>query len=678
MLEKTEIKIGPVTLTPEAEPPLPSLQEQARLVGEFYLAVNLYLFHSEEDLERLQATYCRLRDGEISAVFQQFSAAEIAAEKARLTFRFEYEYVVEPTVTLYDEELLNRQMLPIEQQLEEQYRTARAQLWATEHGNKISWAQWDTYRLQIALSQVTSLADQLSDPKAISRSASSQAEHLASAAFNIPGRSALEAATLAEQLLKSMFLEHRIALPIHDQVPLRLPQRIPLWAWEQGVSSMVPFWWTFEEEVVGPKKSKVKRSPTSRFATKERLRNSTHWILVKNQTALHQRAGWVEQSMAGLSVPRGFVPDKQAKKYEVLFYLGLPEYDDEEQPKPFSARETVEILQRFGRLHSYLHLGIRCALSQMDGRALELNEKDLLFFSGLEDAVQKGDLKRVTALHQIDEALRDLRTLSLFVRSKDKKIQTGRFPLFRIEPLPVMDEGQLQSLVARVDAGLWARSFYTFDAPNYDVATAVFSIPRNQLIASGFAVWLAANIWRFSNGKKVSLGSILREIIPRVKPENAEDWEGHNITWEDLEPDKDGPAFSSEHTKERRRWVRDQVAKLPATLSKHRIKITLHGSQKTGRSWEEFLDSKVSASFASSGKAIDVHTLTLIPAMSHTVTADDIRAGLQRSGMKQGEFAKRLSVSPALVTRWLKDPDDPRWSAIPPKYFAQIQEILAL
>ncbi|WP_412030208.1 hypothetical protein [Deinococcus yunweiensis] len=622
---KQEHKIGPITVFYQAEPPLPSILEQARVVADFMLATSL----SEEVDASL---YRRFRAGEIEVLFRQHSQAEIDAEKERFTIIDERgkEHI------LFDLDVLSRGLLSPEHQLEYMYRSARAQMWSTEHASAVTWAEWDTYRLEVDINQVETLSD-LPDNESTSRvSAFSRAEQLARIAVNTGSKTSLEVSTLSAILLQSMFVGHQIALPLHSNLPIKLPSQIPSWAWEGGLNLLVPYWWTIRERGEWGRKSRGKHAPPSQFAGEDYFRNSTHWILGKNQTALNQRAGWTEQSMAGLSVPRGFVPDNQTKNYEVLFYLGLPEFEDEEQPKPLSARDTVEVLQRFGRLHSYLHLGIRCALSRSNGQALELAENDLLFFSGLEEAVRKGDLKRVDALNQINAALRDLRTLSLFVRSKDKKVQTGRFPLFRIEPLPIMADGELRSLVARVDAGLWARSFYTFDAPSYDVASAVFRIPRNQLIASGFAVWLAANVWRFSKGHKVTLERILREVIPRIKPENAEDWEGHNITWEDLEPDKAVPGYNPDYTKDRRRWVRDQIARLPATLAKHRIKISVHGDKSAGRSWEEFLAQKVSASFTSDAKAIDIPTIALALSEERKITAEDIRAALQRLGMKQG------------------------------------------
>ncbi|UQN10834.1 DNA-binding transcriptional regulator [Deinococcus sp. QL22] len=661
--EPAEVRLGSIILFHEEEPAIPSVAEQARVVADFMLGINDRLGYEVPDRHR----FLELGKGNLDAFFNQRTEAEVEEAKRQSV--------------LYDEHLMNRYLLPVEEQLLDVYLNARAQMWGTSHGLPLTWKEWDQIRRRIPVAQNPSIDDVLStvSQQLQKRAASDHGLRLAEAAIQTEELARPVVNSLSETLKREMFIAERIALPVHSSLPVQLPERIPNWAWHDGLHVMVPGWWELREQGQDAKtRQGGKHTPQSNFAAEEHLRLATQWLLGKNQTAMQQRSSWGEQSLAGLSVPRGFIPDRQAKNYEVLFYLGLPEYDDEEQPKPFGARETVEILQRFGRLHSYLHLGIRCALSSSNGQAIELNEKDLLFFSGLDDAVRKGDLKRIDALSQIDTALKDLRTLSLFVRSKDKKIQTGRFPLFRIEPLSVIADGEIRNLVARVDAGLWARSFYTFDAPSYDVASAVFSIPRNQLIASGFAVWLAANIWRFSNGKKIDLERILREVIPRVKPENAEEWEGHNITWEDLEPDTDMPNYNPDRTKDRRRWVRDQIAKLPITLGKHRIKITLHGNKKAGSSWEEFLASKVSASFSGRGKVLEIPSIALVSRADHKLDADDVRAALQRLGMKQGDFAKQLGVSPALVTRWMKPSDDPRWSDIPAKYLSKIRDLLAL
>lgn len=230
-----EIRLGPITLYHEPGPELPSLKEQAKEVADFMLSVEK-LLGIDTNLER----FTRLRAGDIQAAYRQYSQEEIDVEKQQLTFQ-----TPDGVQMLYDEGILNKRLLPIEQQLATDYLNAKAQLWATEHGKEISWSTWNNIRRNcrgIKQGQVTDTQKAKSQPE----SAKDHAYRLIRAALEEGGHSRLEISGLEAVLAKEVFLLGRVAHPIHHHLPWQLPERVPSWAWQGGLHVAVDGWWLIE------------------------------------------------------------------------------------------------------------------------------------------------------------------------------------------------------------------------------------------------------------------------------------------------------------------------------------------------------------------------------------------------------------------------------------------------
>lgn len=419
-----------------------------------------------------------------------------------------------------------------------------------------------------------------------------------------------------------------------------------------------------------------KRPGPSQLEEKVLLSLATSFPLSYGITAMHQRAMWGVAEQGAFKVERGYPVHLKKEKVHIVYFLGELEFEDDLHPQPFGAAQSAEILKRWGLLHSFLHAGLCVALSETHGRGVELGEKDLLFISGLKASVEKGHIRKAAAIERIRAALRDLGTLSAAVRSTDKRIETSRFPLFIAQPIVVSEDGEARSIAAKVEPGHWAKQFFGFDKPNYAIPRELFTLPAG--LPSWLGIWLTANVWRFDKGRRVPLRKVLEGAIPRVKPEHPEEWEGHSITWVELEPTERTPQAAA-RMKECRKTLREQLSRAERELAAHNIMFKIHGDRRTGTTWENFLDSPTSLSIVGVEARPPLLDRVLDAApLESRLTGATIKAALNAAGMKQGELATALGISPAVVTRWLKPEGDPTHRPISPKHEPRIRELLKI
>ncbi|WP_135230665.1 helix-turn-helix domain-containing protein [Deinococcus fonticola] len=419
-----------------------------------------------------------------------------------------------------------------------------------------------------------------------------------------------------------------------------------------------------------------KRAAPSQYEERPLHSTATGWAIAHSFTAMQQRGGWDLVEQGALKVERGYPVSLKSEKVHIVYFLGELEFEDDLHPQPFGAAQTTEILKRWGLLHSFLHAGLCVALSESNGRGVELGEKDLLYISGLKTAFEKGHIKKAVAIERIRAALKDLGTLSAAVRSTDRRIETDRQPLFINQPVVISADGEAKSIAAHIAPGHWLKRFFGPDRPHYDIPRELFTLPAG--LPSWLGIWLTANVWRFDKGRRVPLRKVLEGIIPQVKPENAEEWEGHSITWAELEPEERTPQTAA-RMKKCRETLREQLPRIESILTAHNIAFKIHGNKRTGTTWEEFLDSPTSLSIVgieSRRPLLDRVLDTVEP--EKKLTGETIKAALKAAGMKQGELAKLLGVSAVMVTYWLKPADDPKAKAITPEYTAKIRELLRL
>ncbi|WP_189065978.1 hypothetical protein [Deinococcus seoulensis] len=235
-------RIGPITLFTEAAPPLPSIQVQAQVVADFFLAIEIHGGYRGEKLNAFLEPLRQLRAGNIDAVYKQYSSHEVEIAKSKPEFKEGREAHI-----IYDEYSIEFRQLPVEKQLEKHFLNARAQMWGMENSIPVLWSEWNNYRKSVKVSQKRMLPKLLIEPKNKRRSAGLHGSLLSWTAVNLPERTSIEISSLASTLLKEMFLSDRIALPAHHHLPVQLPERIPLWAWQDGLRTMIPYWWELKE-----------------------------------------------------------------------------------------------------------------------------------------------------------------------------------------------------------------------------------------------------------------------------------------------------------------------------------------------------------------------------------------------------------------------------------------------
>lgn len=227
-----EIKLGPITLFYELEPPIPSVKEQAHIVAEFLYALDDHTRYEGNARENI----LKLQKGDLGAIFKQYTPEEVEDIKRKLVH--------------YDEIALSRTLFPLEDQLWDFFLNIRAQQWGTEHGHTLTWEEWDRYRKHIEIEQVSLTKVDLKNLDAQKRmSAMTRARQLASHVVTTANRSESEISSLAHTLLKEMFLSNRITYPLHTNMPVQLPSRIPNWAWNEGLYLRVEGWWELMPEV---------------------------------------------------------------------------------------------------------------------------------------------------------------------------------------------------------------------------------------------------------------------------------------------------------------------------------------------------------------------------------------------------------------------------------------------
>jgi len=109
--ESTQVRLGPITLFYEPEPPVPSIMEQARVVADFMMGIHARLGDSGAP----PSAFEQLRAGDLHSFYTQRNEEEVEEMKRRNVD--------------YDELLLKPYKLPVEQQLLDTFLNARAQEW---------------------------------------------------------------------------------------------------------------------------------------------------------------------------------------------------------------------------------------------------------------------------------------------------------------------------------------------------------------------------------------------------------------------------------------------------------------------------------------------------------------------------------------------------------------------
>ena len=237
----TEIKYGPLTIFPEEMPPLPSVAEQAATVAQFYKMMYLLSLYGDPVDEKALNNLARFAEGDLSFRYRQKSIEEVEEEKKVYTFEVNGEIH-----KVYDEHIMNQSLLPIEEQLQDDFLSARLHLWLTANSEPITWHEWDGYRELSDIPQA-SLTAALNPPRT-DWCARDYASRLLSQAIEIPEHSSTNSQSLRELISRDIFLRERIAYPIHHSEPIRVPERIPEWVWRSGLRFFLPGWGTIQEE----------------------------------------------------------------------------------------------------------------------------------------------------------------------------------------------------------------------------------------------------------------------------------------------------------------------------------------------------------------------------------------------------------------------------------------------
>ena len=450
----------------------------------------------------------------------------------------------------------------------------------------------------------------------------------------------------------------------------------PLTETQWSMPEMVPDWVRFILGITVSASSGGRRAAPSRLAQRGLLGMSTAFPLAHGITAMNQRLTWKSIQQGAATYESGYLVSLKSEAVHIVYFLGEMEFEDDLYPQPLGAAQTTEILKRWGVVHSKLYAGLCVLLGESHGRGVEVGEKDLLFISGLQVSVEKGHMRKAVAIEKIQRALKDLNTLSAAVRSTNRRVETDRQPLFVTQPIVLSKNGEAVSIAAHIAPGHWIKKYFGYEYPNFDIPRELFTLPPG--LPSSLGIWLSANVWRFDKGRKVPLRDVLEAAIPRMKPEHPEEWEGHSITWEDLEPTERTPKTTA-RMKECRKALREQLSRAEKQLAAHNFIFEIHGNKRTGTSWENFLNSLTSVSIVGveSRRPLLDRVLEAEKAGGR-LTGEAIKAALKALGMKQGELAKALEISPAVVTRWLKPENDSAHRPISPKHEPRIRALLKI
>lgn len=234
-----EVKIGSVIVYNEPPPPFPSVAAQAEAVADFLFERHKYeVWNTDYDPTKKLRQLEEFRQGNLSILYKQYTIEELKASR--------------PDLAVLYKDADNELLLPAEEQLKLGFLNALAQNWAIENSQFISWSTWDKVRQQLKIKQGSAKKFiEAHHPKG-PFSADTRAEVAVKAAVIDFDSEAEESQinALSKVILREMFRVSRIALPIHSENPIQLPERIPSWTWQYGLAELCPSWWEIEQQVI--------------------------------------------------------------------------------------------------------------------------------------------------------------------------------------------------------------------------------------------------------------------------------------------------------------------------------------------------------------------------------------------------------------------------------------------
>lgn len=371
--------------------------------------------------------------------------------------------------------------------------------------------------------------------------------------------------------------------------------------------------------------------------------------------AQQKSSEWEKHQHEGEIFPLAHANSDYRDTFRAVFFMGgaaaeAQAIDLDTSASPYNKSAAEKILQRWGIAHARLYVGITVALTKTRGNIAEIDEAELFKIAGLSSDISNGNLKKSEARQEIKEVLDDLKSLCVYLVSSDEKYSTGRFPIYIVEPLVVYEKSSNTpiSIRARVAPGLWARDVFEFDkSPILPFSAKILDIPsRRNPLAATFSLWLSLNMYRFAGKNRMSVGKVLRAILPDVKPHKS--WNGLDITWRMLHP----IGAQQWETKNARISIRRQFTGMPKIFSIRGIKMELVDYKSTS-TWEEFMDTEVcieslGPKILSKPKSAKTDTETTAERM------DKIRSRMAELGITQSDLAKQLGVTQPTVSNWLK------------------------
>ena len=378
-------------------------------------------------------------------------------------------------------------------------------------------------------------------------------------------------------------------------------------------------------------------------------------ILGMGLDAQQKSSEWEKYQHEGEIFPLAHANSDHRDTFRAVFFMGgaaaeAQAIDLDTSASPYNKSAAEKILQRWGIAHARLYVGITVALTKTRGNIVEINETELFKIAGLSNDISNGNLKKSDARLEIKDVLDDLKSLCVYLVSNDDKYSTGRFPIYIVEPLMVYEKPSNApiSIRARVAPGLWARDIFEFDkSPVLPFSAKILDIPsRRNPLAATFSLWLSLNMYRFSGKNKMSVGRVLKAILPDVKPHKS--WNGLDITWRMLHP----VGAQQWETKNARMSIRRQFTGMPKIFLVRGIRMELIDYKSTS-TWEEFMDTEVRI------ESLDSRAPRRPKALKKDLDAvsekmNKIRSRMADLGITQSEMAKQLGVTQPTVSNWLK------------------------
>lgn len=371
--------------------------------------------------------------------------------------------------------------------------------------------------------------------------------------------------------------------------------------------------------------------------------------------AQQKSSEWEKHQHEGEIFPLAHANSDYRDTFRAVFFMGgaaaeAQAIDLDTSASPYNKSAAEKILQRWGIAHARLYVGITVALTKTRGNIAEIDEAELFKIAGLSNDISNGNLKKSEARQEIKEVLDDLKSLCVYLVSSDEKYSTGRFPIYIVEPLIVYEKSSNTpiSIRARVAPGLWARDVFEFDkSPILPFSAKILDIPsRRNPLAATFSLWLSLNMYRFAGKNRMSVGKVLKAILPDVKPHKS--WNGLDITWRMLHP----IGAQQWETKNARMSIRRQFTGMPKILSIRGIKMELVDYRSTS-TWEEFMDTEVCIE-SLEPKILSKPKSAKTDAETTAERMDKIRSRMAELGITQSDLAKQLGVTQPTVSNWLK------------------------